>query len=378
MTDSKQNLIEQLLPAILATGNYSRNAAIQVLERSSVDELLRMKQRQIASGRLVEQSTPAPESVRVPEGIAAAAKQAALQTSEAIENQRLKNEMVQNQGWIIIFNTKIPEAKNRTLKDCDANRSILENWLTAETSTITNPKAWLLKVFVENPSLVEELVWETPPASKADRQAQHQKDWTTFIDFCRTSGRISSSVANFNVIVKTLDSPLRYEELSTQIIDMPNGPALLTPDGDTVELAPQSRAEQETFRQERVQLDQAHLKDMAATNDIAGLRARAQRDHTRNTKTLSQLQFEYSLLKAYGEREQGMPLLPDRWNGQVLDASFIRKASVETLKSIMRVHGHSQMNARLHQLPSDFFNNWQSKLYQIEQEIQSAAGIRSY
>src|SRR2546429_9143604 len=99
---------------------------------------------------------------------------------------------------------------------------------------------------------------------------------------------------------------------------------------------------------------------------------------SQNAKTSYQLQFEYGLLKSWGERESTFPKLPDTWLGQPLDPSFIRKASPDTLRSIMRKHGRCQLDARLHQLAPDFFENWATKLYEIEKQIQTQSGIRSY
>src|SRR5207253_563654 len=135
---------------------------------------------------------------------------------------------------------------------------------------------------------------------------------------------------------------------------------------------------QEQIEQDKEELRKEHLRELSRTNNIGELRRIAAQEHTQNAKTSYQLQFEYGLLKSWGERESTFPKLPDTWLGQPLDPSFIRKASPDTLRSIMRKHGRCQLDARLHQLAPDFFENWATKLYEIEKQIQTQSGIRSY
>lgn len=62
--------------------------------------------------------------------------------------------------------------------------------------------------------------------------------------------------------------------------------------------------------------------------------------------------FESELARGF-ERDvliAKMPPLPKTWLGQTLDGNFLRRASKETLKSIMRRHGASQITARLHSI----------------------------
>jgi hypothetical protein len=343
------------------------------LDRNTTSELQKMYDRILGSRQ-------------VPEDIAARAVKAVQASPEYAENQRLRNQIVQNQGFAIIFGTPIPQANGRTAKDCEANRIAIREWAEAETNPILDVRKWWLGIFdpEKGGSLglaawdgYGPIVWDDLPLTKEQQQAQQaqkdaqfRQDAETFYEFARKDKRISASHANFLLVYRTLGPGL--PNLFREIVSLPNGPAILKEDGSEINLDPPNRAELAKWQNELFEEDQDRLKEMANTNDIASLRARAKRDHERNSSGLDQarIQFEYSLLQSYSQRaEYNLPPLPEKWNGIPLDPSFLRKASPDTLRAIMSKHGSAQMNARLHQLPQDFFNHWQIKLRQLEEQL---------
>ncbi len=268
--------------------------------------------------------------------------------------------------------------QDKVLIDCTATRNGLISLVNPGELLPNDLVSWLTKILRDSPEVSERLVWADPPPSRKEQQKldrqQLAEDRETFRAFCRRTELCSDTEANFNLIHSTLGAGL--SNLNLSVVQMPHGPVLLTDDGEESQLSPPSVGERQQWAQERFEADQENLKQMAARGDVQGLRDRARRDREKNIWDQAQLHFEYSLLKTYGEREQGMPELPPTWNGQPLTPEFIRKASPEVLKVMMRKHGRCQMERVLFQLPADFFNNWQTKLYQIQQELQNNFGVR--
>lgn len=375
---TKQELINAVAPTVQHLFGDTAENVRKGLERMSTPELEKMYQ-----------------NIRVPEHISPAAKQQVDNSPEALalarENQRLRQQMAQEQGFAIIFNTPVPEAGGKIAKDCEANRETIKQWVLAEPNpnVVNNTKVWWLGIFKQNIALANEpygpIVWEPLPKSKAEQQAQNneqfRKDAETFYDFARSTRRVSASHANFLLVHRTLGPGLSFPQLSSGITDLPTGPTLVLEDGQEIELSPPSRSELAKWQAELFEEDQQNLKDMRGRYteaDKAALQQRTNQDHVRNTKNLKQLEFEFSVLKSY-EIEQGLhqfPQLPEQWHGQTLDASFIKNASATDLRELLKRFGRCQVDARLNNLPADFFNNYQAKLYQTEKAIQNLTGVR--
>lgn len=343
MNLNRQQLINEIYPLIAVFNKGKTEAEVrQNLANLPTADLERMYQ-QVAA---------------VPDAVTAAANRAAQNTPDAIENQRLKREIELQNALRVCFATPVPEAGNRTVKNIDANRETLTSWLEAETEPIKNVQKWFLGIFKNNPKLAQTnyaiLSWDELPVSaaqhKAELEQQYQADWRTFVDWCRTSGRVSASHANYQVIMQTLGSPLRYEELNTLVIDLPSGPALLHSGGDVVELSPQTRAEQQQFRQERTILDQAHLRDLRDTNDIAALRARARRDRERSVQTDFALNQEFQLSQAFEKdvlRDNKLEELPSHYRGKPLDHVAIKQLDRTAMRPLIERFGYARLTARL-------------------------------
>jgi hypothetical protein len=377
---TREEIITAITPAWMAARNMSEAATRAQFHNWHISDLQRAYDRQVEAGHIKPpHSTPAPPA-RVPEDIAAKAKQAAAQSEVARENQRLKRQIELDQALFVCLNTPI---NGKYAANIEANRKTIIDWFEAETNQIPDVQKWWTQIFNTTPSLTERLAWSGPPLSKEERQQQEQEslkaDAEKFYSWARTTKRISTTHANFLLCREKLGPGLR--NLEDYVVDSPQ-PWLITDDDSFPELTPPSKEELHKWETELFEEDQSRLREMARSGDIASLRARAKREAlgqrpygVPTPAQDAQTNFEYSVLKAYSDRaEFNFPPLPDRWiDGQTLDASFIRKASVELMKQLVGKFGFCQLNARLHQLPKDFFTNYASKLRDIEERL----GFRS-
>ena len=372
---NRQELIEGLIPTLeQAYPNWSRQGIRDHLGTCAVGLLQQKYDQAVQNGHI----TPPKDELAEARDIARRVKQDHLRR----ENRQLVDQVNQSQLGILTDKLFQPHAifPNKVLVDSQATRQELID-LINPGEQIDNPVKWLRQVLKDNPALVQTLPFtdfETKKELQQQAQEQEKLDDQTWYEFCRDTEMCSPKDANKNVAISVLGRPLGRHQLQTSVVQLPDGVVVISEDGHTHYLISISTTESEQFQQEKEELRKEHLRELSRTNNIGELRRIAAQEHTQNAKTSYQLQFEYGLLKSWGERESTFPKLPDTWLGQPLDPSFIRKASPDTLRSIMRKHGRCQLDARLHQLAPDFFENWATKLYEIEKQIRTQSGIRSY
>jgi len=174
----------------------------------------------------------------------------------------------------------------------------------------------------------------TEPRRKAEAVKQEKQDRRTFADAAKTIRSFAPIEANFNLIRQTLGDGFSVHQIQQMLAV--NGAIL----------SPPTQHELNEWRREAAQAHQDYLKNASSEE----LRAAARAESTQVKKTAAQQQFEFELLKGY-ERDviqNGSSPLPKTWNGQVLDASFIKRCDKQTLAVMMRKHGSAQISARLH------------------------------
>jgi len=366
----KQTLIEQLLPVYIKT--YSRFTPDEIrakLQNIGTNHLQTIYDEQVQSGNIKPlQNAPVPD----------AAKQERERLQREYlehEKQQLLEQVKQLQAGLITDALFRPHAifPDKVLVDTQATRQQLVS-LINPGEEIRNPVAWLKKVLSDSPQLVQTLPFEDYVyVSPAERKQQDQEalayDKQVFHEFCRDTEKCAERDSNFNVCRSVLGSPLGRHALDTGVVLLPEGVFLIGDDGQTHKLVSASTTDQQNWAKERSDLDRANLKRMSRENDFAGLREHDRRRRELHGQDEAQLHLQYSLLKTYGERESTMPELPATWNGQPLTREFLWKAKPDVLREIMRKHGRCQMDARLFQLPADFFTNYASKLRDIEERL---------
>ena len=156
----------------------------------------------------------------------------------------------------------------------------------------------------------------TEPQRKQAAAAQLEHDKVRFAEICRRNS-ISECEANFNLW------------RSTKSISG---------------LAPASQSEQDRYSQEAVE----QRNEFLLNADTETLRTLAREEGAANRQAALQTEAD-SQLAAAQERDSrfGFPRLPDTWQGQKLDATFVKNCSVEIQKLLQKRFGSAQLTARL-------------------------------
>lgn len=246
------------------------------------------------------------------------------------ETKNLQRQVLLGQIFRTVFNNRVPV-------DNTANQNIILGWLhPGETPS----GEWFIRVLTEQPALVEQLSWQSADVVNPAKQAEAQRkqlveDRRVFEEAAKATELYSVSEANFSLIREKLGSPFNGYHIKLAI------------DAGHVLVFPPSSEELQKWRSEKQQERQSYLINQASPEE---LRAVARQEASQNRQAAVQTAFEREL-------EQGlirditigkMPRLPETWNGEVLDKNFIRRASADTLKQIMRRFGSAQLNARLY------------------------------
>jgi hypothetical protein len=374
----RQTLIEQLFP--LYRREYEKLYTIEELraklQNLSTRSLQIIYDEQVAAGRITPPQVVTAQEIEI---------EAARQQAREIRRQAALQERQQIilRGTLFSFGAVIPD---KTLVDCVSNRQQLASFVNPGEQ-INNPVLWLKKVLADNPSLIQKLAWaDPPPSSKQKAEAERQQreyaaktlpgDREKFRTFCFSQdldrpGVISDAEANFNVL-RTFIGP-GLEQLNVCTITTIGGHLyLLTSDGELHDLIPATSEDITRFKQEREEARVEHLKQLSRTNNISELRRIARKEPGTpqpETNNLRQLEFEFSLLTAYSERESTMPELPEVWQGRPITFETIHSESKEFLHELLRTFGRCQVDRVLHNLPPDFFANASQKLVALEQQL---------
>ena len=141
------------------------------------------------------------------------------------------------------------------------------------------------------------------------------------------------------------------------------------------ELIPAGQAERNKWAQDRFEAHQNYLRELSAKGDIQGLREAAALERSEKLQNTQTLYRDFSLIKGFAERQEYLlEPLPQTWNGQVLDANFIRRSSRAVLTPIIRKCGGERLNARLFGLDESFFTDWANKLRRLEYQLTGVKG----
>jgi len=290
----REQIIEALEEQMVRNGS-DRKGLKAVLETYETKQLIRFYEKRIVQ--------PTPQKKQEPT--------AKHQPPEIMGDQGLED-----LAWVhlsrVRINGKMPA--NNT-----ANRKIVFSWLhPGEQPTVK----WFLRVLAEQPGLADQIIWETilsPDQRKQAEAAALAQDRTAFAELCRRYS-LSECAANFNVWRST---------------------------NSISGLAPATPEEQAKFEEERIEAHNAELLRVAETNPDQ-LRARVRQESEARQQAAQQERAEHQFQAAQQrDASRGFQVLPDTWNGQKLDAGFIKNCSVEVQKFLTQKFGSAQLTARL-------------------------------
>jgi len=172
------------------------------------------------------------------------------------------------------------------------------------------------------------------PQRLAEEKAQLEQDRKTFTEAARTLRSFAVNEANFNVIRQTLGAGFSVYQIQQ----------MLAANGET--LSPPTQAELDGW--ERRAIEEHNLRLRSA--DIPTLRKLAREAGARGPATPA---LDETQRVRAAERNDGIayPPLPEEFRvggrEEVLDASFIKKCSRETLRLLIKRYGSTQVTEAL-------------------------------
>jgi len=240
----------------------------------------------------------------------------------------LQRQAAADGAWVHILRTVV---NGRRLVDNAANRQVVFGWLhedQGEQPTV----AWFKNVLDENPALAKSVTWETadPVVHKQEVAAQLAQDRQTFAEAARKF-RVGENEANFGIVRSTLGEGFSVYQVQQAA------------QSGSVRLSPANQAELDKWKSEEIEQRNQFLSN----TDVSTLRAAA-RQEAANRQTEAEKQVVLDM-QAQQRRDAAMdfPSLPGTWQGQKLDAAFIRRCDVPTQKLLAKRFGSAQLNARL-------------------------------
>jgi len=311
---------EQLIELLVARSSATRER----LQRSSTDELEDALSKSLLNG-IRKEVLNSPEIL------------ARQQEIDEINADRQR--MAQENQLSLVFRTPVTvNGKPAIAIDNQGNRNIIAGWLQEDQGESISA-AWFQKVLKENPSLARSLSWQSadildPTKRRQAEAAQAAEERRVFHDFCRDNG-FSEVEANLSLIKSVIGS-FDHHSLAQAV------------QSNALQLAPASPEELQQFRQEAISLHNQHLlnldiptlRKLVREAGVRGPVAPPPPDETQRVRTATE---EY-----YGT---AYPPLPDELliegREQLIDASFIKRCSKETLRLLMTRYGSDQINEAL-------------------------------
>jgi hypothetical protein len=319
---SKQELVEQIVGLLVAgagTRLYGPNSVTVTpkdrafLERSSVS-FLETKARELQS-EVAAAARVSPEVERINE-----------------DRRRQRDDFLREQALAQIFRTPI---NGKVAVDNQAARQIIEGWLSLDEKL--RPE-WFAKVLAEQPSLARSLSWQSadlldPRRQKEAAAAQAVEDRKIFESTAKRCELYSINEANWNVVHSTLGPGLSEYQIQQAV------------SSGAVRLTPATPSEIQEWRQQAAEERASYLAHHASPVELR----RAANEESEQRRVAAAQQQADSQLQAAIARDavMGYPPLPDTWQGEKLDAAFIKNCSVETHKLLSRRFGSAALDLRL-------------------------------
>jgi len=179
------------------------------------------------------------------------------------------------------------------------------------------------------------------PQRAKEAEKQLAKDKTTFVQACKQL-RIGNNEANFNLIRQNLGEGFSIFQIRE--MHAANGGTLAPAKEKEVAQWTQEAQDQEV---QRTQEELAQAVRQYDRGNPAPLRRI--RDKERFKSQAANQQAEARQFESTVQRESNLnfPALPTQFQGQPLDAAFIKKASPETIRFLRKKYGPAQLDLRI-------------------------------
>ncbi len=254
----------------------------------------------------------------------------------------------ESQGMHGIFQTVI----DGKIVDANvANEKIIRGWVDearGETSDVIGPR-WFRQCLKESPALVKSLVWKS--ADYLDPKKRSQIEAVTlaesrkvFSEAARQSKAFGDSEANFRFACSILgtNSFTAYELETAWLAGAFQG--MSSPGAEELESWKQERILQEN---EFLKRDQITPHEQAQAKEIRQRRIAENRHSAVQEELERRLVLGYERDIKYGNKIYPLPL---DWKGENLNAQFIKRCPLATMKILVARFGDSQLTARLHDI----------------------------
>jgi hypothetical protein len=234
--------------------------------------------------------------------------------------------------------------KGKVLRHCEANYKLLTGWLHEDQGEVLGV-VWFLKVLQEHPRYEAQLVWESADVLDPKKRSQIGQDALAesrkvFSEGARQIKEFGDNEANFRFVCSVLGNSFNAYQLDQAYLA-----------GALKGLAPVSSSELETWRQERIAQENEFLKkDQITQQEQAQAKEIRQRRFAENRRSAVEEELHRRLVLGYerdvvyGNKKHPLPF---DWSGQRLDAAFIKKCDLQTMKILVARFGDAQLTARL-------------------------------
>ena len=256
-----------------------------------------------------------------------------------------RQEQNESQSWHGIFQTVV---NGQILDDNTANRKIIAGWVDearGETADVIGPR-WFRKILQDSPALIQSLVWKSADVLDPKKRSQIEADALAqsrkaFSSAACQSKAFGDSEANFRFACSILgtNSFTAYELETAWLAGAFQG------------MSSPGAEELESWKQERILQENEFLKrDQITPHEQAQAKEIRQRRFVENRRSAVQEELERRLVLGYerdvvyGNKKHPLPF---DWNGQRLDAAFIKRCDLQTMKILVARFGDAQLTARL-------------------------------
>ena len=320
---NKQDLINQIVELLTAGAGVELYGPSSKVVTVADRKLAESKSVEFLESKLLQLKH---EQIR----IAAVNSPEVQQLQEA--RRRDHEEFVRDTEWSKIFRTVLPG--NKIVVDNQANRAAIEGWLHPHE---TLSQAVFVKAIADTPRLIGQLVVTSadsldPKKQVAAQKQQLEADKKVFEDAAKRLELYSINEANWSVIHSILGPGLSEYQIREAVAS------------GAVRLTPATPSEVQQWRQELAEQRQDWLVNASPAELRAAANAEAEQRRVAAAKQQADQQLEAAVVR---DSVMGFPPLPDTWQGQKLDAAFIKACDVQTHKLLSKRFGSAALDLRL-------------------------------
>ncbi len=259
------------------------------------------------------------------------------QELEEIEEQvrRQREDAYMSHAASVLMRVFSTPVNGRVAIDNAANRDIIESWVQEDQGESISA-TWFQKVLKENPSLANQLSWQSadvldPAKRKQAEAAQAEKDREIFNAFARSHG-FSEVEANYLLAKSVLGDGLDRYTLAQAV------------QSNALQLAPASQEDLAQFRQDAAEERQDFLINRATPLELRQA-ARYESEQLRGQQQHAARQVQ---IREQKEAGVGYPPLPNEaQDGQAIDRMFLLRLPKELYARFCSKYGFAAITARL-------------------------------